>query len=76
MNGFNENLIHMYNKNTASLSGAYKVCEENLRGLGIEGRRNVIVLGDSIGDLQMSHGIPDPKIVLTIGYLNCKVRNK
>ena len=36
-------------------------------------RRNVILLGDSIGDPNMSHGISHDNHVLKIGFLNYDV---
>ena len=31
---------------------------------------NVILLGDTLGDLTMADGMPDAKNILTIGFLN------
>ena len=33
-------------------------------------RKNVILMGDSLGDLDMAAGVKDPECVLTIGFLN------
>lgn len=57
--GFQDPLIHVFNKNEASV---IKMC-------GIETRSNVILLGDSIGDLQMSKGMKHD-VELTVGFLN------
>ena len=38
-------------------------------------RKNVIVLGDSLGDLHMAAGVKDPNVVLTIGFLNNNVES-
>ena len=38
-------------------------------------RRNVIVLGDSLGDVHMAAGVKDPSVVLTIGFLNHKIES-
>jgi hypothetical protein len=56
------NLIHVFNKNESSVpEGKHKDM--------ITDRPNVILLGDSLGDLQMAEGIRhDTK--LTIGFLN------
>lgn len=57
-----DNLIHMYNKKESSLSG--------VKGEAVKGRKNVIILGDSLGDLQMAEGVQDPNVLLTLGFLN------
>ena len=38
-------------------------------------RRNVIVLGDSLGDVHMAAGVEDPSVVLTVGFLNHKIES-
>lgn len=64
LNKFSVPPINVFNKNESevSLSGSYFQ--------DVVDRRNVILLGDSIGDLQMSHGVHSPRTVLTIGFLN------
>ncbi|TPX72749.1 5'-nucleotidase [Spizellomyces sp. 'palustris'] len=59
---FDGRLIHTFNKNEAAIGGsAYSSM--------IEGRHNVILMGDSLGDLRMAEGLEhDTKI--TIGFLN------
>ncbi len=55
-------LIHTFNKNESSIKGhPYKK--------EIEDRKNVILLGDSLGDLDMAAGIPHDCII-KIGFLN------
>ncbi len=58
-------IIHVFNKNEYVLKGhpySKKIKEKN----------NVILLGDSLGDINMADGI-DHNIVLKIGFLNDKV---
>ncbi|KAG0743448.1 hypothetical protein G6F33_006887 [Rhizopus arrhizus] len=59
---FKEPLIHVFNKSEFQL-------ETSPYHALIENRRNVILMGDSLGDLQMSQGV-DHDICLTIGFLN------
>ncbi|EIE76560.1 pyrimidine 5'-nucleotidase (UMPH-1) [Rhizopus delemar RA 99-880] len=59
---FKEPLIHVFNKSEFQL-------ETSPYHALIENRRNVILMGDSLGDLQMSQGV-DHDICLTVGFLN------
>ncbi|ORY36683.1 pyrimidine 5'-nucleotidase [Rhizoclosmatium globosum] len=60
--GFEEPLIHSFNKNETGVHGApYQAA--------IESRPNVILMGDSMGDLYMKDGITHDTS-LTIGFLN------
>lgn len=60
--GFNDPLIHVFNKNEANVI-------KTSHYTSIKQRRNVILLGDSIGDLKMADGL-DHDVTLTIGFLN------
>ena len=57
-----EDMIHMYNK--------AEVIRRRRGEHSHDQRRNVILMGDSLGDLDMAAGVRDPDIVLTIGFLN------
>ena len=48
---FTNKLIHMYNKNESSIPHSSTYFQD------LSHRHNVILLGDSLGDLQMSKGI-------------------
>merc|ERR1711874_820550 len=61
LQGEESDLIHMYNK---AESVRKRSSQESCR------RRNVILLGDSLGDVGMAAGVRDPHLVLTIGFLN------
>ena len=65
--GFEDPLIHVFNKNEASLSS--KSYHD-----AIAQRRNVILMGDSLGDLRMSEGLAH-NIELTIGFLSHDIEN-
>ena len=66
MCGFEGNLIHTFNKSeSAAANAAY------FNGLGA--RRNVMLMGDSIGDLRMADGIADMAVCLKVGFLNAGV---
>lgn len=63
---FSSQLIHMFNKNESAVRHASYFQE-------LSHRNNVILMGDSLGDLHMAHGVEPPSTVLKIGYLNDKV---
>jgi len=56
-------MIHVYNKNENAFHDSEYFHMLNERG-------NVILLGDSIGDLQMANGVENVGSVLKIGFLN------
>lgn len=62
MAGFqNERLIHVFNKNEHAIEQDYfKV---------LEGRKNVFLMGDTIGDASMVDGMVNTRAVLKIGFL-------
>ena len=60
--GFKEPLIHVFNKNEASVV-------QTSHFSSIKDRRNVILLGDSLGDLRMADGLSHD-VSITIGFLN------
>jgi cytosolic 5'-nucleotidase 3 len=62
LTGFKDPLIHVFNKNEAGLP-------ESLHAEKVAHRDNVILLGDSLGDLKMADGIRH-EVKLTIGFLN------
>ncbi|KAG8572468.1 hypothetical protein GDO81_012053 [Engystomops pustulosus] len=64
--GFKGELIHVYNKHDGALRRTeyFNHLKEN---------SNIILLGDSLGDLTMADGVPNVENVLKIGYLNDKV---
>jgi len=61
--GCQGDMIHVYNKNESAVRDS-----EYLQLL--QGRNNVILMGDSIGDLQMANGVENPETVLKFGFLN------
>jgi len=60
--GLTGDMIHMYNK--------AEVIQKKSAGDKNSNRKNVIVMGDSLGDLDMAAGVKDPNLILTIGFLN------
>ncbi len=67
INGFQGKIIHSFNKNeTVLLDTEYEKFIEN--------RHNVILIGDSIGDVGMSAGVPVISNQLKIGFLNDKIQ--
>lgn len=67
--GFHGDMIHMFNKNENAIHSS-PYFEE------LKARHNVILLGDSLGDIQMARGVPSPNTILKIGFLNDKSEAK
>ncbi|XP_063584899.1 cytosolic 5'-nucleotidase 3-like isoform X1 [Penaeus indicus] len=67
--GFEGDLIHMFNKNENAIHSSDYFDK-------LTGRNNVILLGDSLGDIKMAVGVPQPSNVLKIGFLNDKVEER
>ncbi|XP_048775723.2 7-methylguanosine phosphate-specific 5'-nucleotidase A-like isoform X2 [Ostrea edulis] len=66
MTGFQDDLIHVFNKNEGAI-------HDSDYFQNVEHRNNVILMGDSLGDLHMADGAIGVKNKLTIGFLNVKV---
>jgi len=60
--GLKKPMIHMYNKS-----------ESSVHDPELESRNNVILLGDSLGDLRMADGVEKLNVVFSIGFLNKKI---
>lgn len=69
MVGFKGKIIHVFNKNEDAIHSSNYF--EKLRL-----RTNVILMGDSIGDVKMALGVPQPNSVLKIGFLNGKISER
>lgn len=65
---FKGELIHIYNKREGALLNTGHFQE-------LRTRPNVLLLGDSLGDLNMADGVQDMENILKIGFLNDKVRS-
>lgn len=66
--GFKGNLIHPFNKNRSSLGN-----DDYFNSL--KSRSNIILLGDSLGDLDMLEGTQNVDVILSIGFLNDKIED-
>ncbi|XP_072860273.2 7-methylguanosine phosphate-specific 5'-nucleotidase [Pogona vitticeps] len=69
LRGFKAPLIHTYNKNNTVLKNTeyfQQLCT----------RTNVLLLGDSMGDLSMADGVADVENFLRIGFLNDRVEEQ
>lgn len=66
LRAFKGQLIHTFNKREGALLHAAHLTE-------LQGRPNVLLLGDSLGDLTMADGVAQPQHILTVGYLNDQV---
>lgn len=62
LNGFQDRMIHTFNKNETALKGTEYYDQ-------VHDRDHVILLGDSIGDSGMANGVPVSSHVLKIGFL-------
>nr|XP_058140233.1 7-methylguanosine phosphate-specific 5'-nucleotidase isoform X1 [Dasypus novemcinctus] len=69
LQGFKGQLIHTYNKNSS-------MCENSSYFQKLQGKTNVLLLGDSMGDLTMADGVPVVENILKIGFLNDKVEER
>ncbi|MEQ2274680.1 5'-nucleotidase, cytosolic III [Xenotaenia resolanae] len=69
LRAFKGELIHIYNKREGALlnTGHFKE---------LRSKPNVLLMGDSLGDLDMADGVQDMKNILKIGYLNDKVEER
>lgn len=68
LTAFKGELIHIYNKREGALLNTGHFQE-------LRTRPNVLLLGDSLGDLNMADGVQDMENILKIGFLNDKVRS-
>ncbi|XP_066220272.1 7-methylguanosine phosphate-specific 5'-nucleotidase isoform X1 [Saccopteryx leptura] len=69
LQGFKGQLIHTYNKSIS-------VCGNSNYFQQLQGKTNVLLLGDSMGDLTMADGVPGVEHILKIGFLNDKVEER
>uniref|UniRef100_A0A8D3DBR9 5'-nucleotidase n=1 Tax=Scophthalmus maximus TaxID=52904 RepID=A0A8D3DBR9_SCOMX len=69
LKGFKGELIHVYNKHDGALRNTeyFKQLKEYC---------NIILMGDSLGDLSMADGAPSVENILKIGFLNDKVEER
>ncbi|KAI9520173.1 Cytosolic 5'-nucleotidase 3A [Dissostichus eleginoides] len=69
LKGFKGELIHVYNKHDSALRNTeyFKQVKEY---------SNIILMGDSLGDLSMADGAPNVENILKIGFLNDKVEER
>ncbi|XP_074117629.1 7-methylguanosine phosphate-specific 5'-nucleotidase isoform X5 [Sminthopsis crassicaudata] len=69
LQGFKGQLIHTYNKNSSVLDDS-KYFEQ------LQAKTNILLLGDSMGDLTMADGVSSVGNILKIGFLNDKVEER
>lgn len=66
LKGFKGELIHVFNKHDGALKNTEYFTQ-------LKDNSNIILLGDSQGDLRMADGVANVENVLKIGYLNDRV---
>ncbi|KAM4691513.1 7-methylguanosine phosphate-specific 5'-nucleotidase [Rhinophrynus dorsalis] len=66
MTGFKGELIHTYNKNNSVLRDTEYFQQ-------ISHRTNILLMGDTLGDLTMADGVTTVDNILRIGFLNDKI---
>ncbi|XP_017317994.1 cytosolic 5'-nucleotidase 3-like [Ictalurus punctatus] len=64
---FKGDVIHTFNKRQGALQNTQQFVHD---------RSNVLLLGDSLGDLDMADGVQGLRNILRIGYLNDKVEER
>ncbi|KAF4084578.1 hypothetical protein AMELA_G00107620 [Ameiurus melas] len=64
---FKGDVIHTFNKREGALQNTQQFVHD---------RSNVLLLGDSLGDLDMADGVQGLRNILRIGYLNDKVEER
>ncbi|XP_028311318.1 cytosolic 5'-nucleotidase 3-like [Gouania willdenowi] len=69
LKAFKGELIHIYNKREGAMLNTGHFQE-------LRTRPNVLLMGDSLGDLNMADGVQDMENILKIGYLNDKVEER
>ncbi|KAG7220662.1 hypothetical protein INR49_017923 [Caranx melampygus] len=69
LKAFKGELIHIYNKREGALLNTGHFQE-------LRARPNVLLMGDSLGDLTMADGVQDMENILKIGFLNDKVEER
>ncbi|XP_039975683.1 cytosolic 5'-nucleotidase 3-like [Xiphias gladius] len=69
LRAFKGELIHIYNKREGALLNTGHFQE-------LRTRPNVLLMGDSLGDLTMADGVQDMENILKIGFLNDKVEER
>ncbi|XP_007577568.1 7-methylguanosine phosphate-specific 5'-nucleotidase A-like isoform X1 [Poecilia formosa] len=69
LQAFKGQLIHSYNKRAGALSHGATLRE-------LHGQPNVLLLGDSLGDLSMADGVSTAQNILTVGFLNDQVEER
>ncbi|XP_078700539.1 cytosolic 5'-nucleotidase 3-like isoform X8 [Branchiostoma floridae x Branchiostoma belcheri] len=67
--GFKGDLVHTYNKNEGALRNSDYFTT-------LKDRRNIILMGDSMGDLRMADGVPNMQHILKIGFLNDNIEER
>lgn len=67
--GIEGEMIHVFNKNESAVHDSPYFKE-------LQSRHNIVLLGDSLGDLRMADGVENPENLLKIGFLNVNLEER
>lgn len=67
--GLSGQMIHVFNKSESAVHDSPYFKD-------LSGRGNVVLMGDSVGDLQMANGVENVEALLKIGFLNNKCEER
>ena len=68
--GFEADLIHSLNKDYSHVQRQRERGAGVVQGMQAPKRKNVLLLGDSVGDVRMVHGLDGLEVLMRVGFIN------